>query len=90
METTRKQPNYVMVWAGLAALTVVEVLVAFVAALPKEVLILILVGLAAWKALLVAMYYMHLRFEPLRLALMAASPLPLAAILVLAVLAEKF
>ncbi len=90
METTKKQPNYVMVWLGLFLMTVIEVGVAFVTALPKQVLIVILIGLAIWKAVLVALYYMHLKFEPRRLTLLAASPLPLAAILVIAVLAEKF
>lgn len=90
METTKKQPNYMLVWLGLFLLTIVEVGVAFIAALPKQALILILVGLAIWKAVLVAMYYMHLKFEPRRLALLAVSPLPLAVILVVAVLAEKF
>lgn len=90
METTKKQPNYMMVWLVLFVLTVIEVGVAMIAALPKQVLILILIGLAIWKAVLVAMYYMHLKFEPRRLALLAASPLPLAVILVVAVLMEKF
>ncbi len=45
-------------------------------------------GLAVWKATLVAMYYMHLKFERLRLILLASAPLPLAVILVLAVLLE--
>jgi hypothetical protein len=36
----------------------------------------------------VAMYYMHLRFEPRRLIIMVLAPLPLALILVLAVLTE--
>lgn len=90
METTKKQPNYMLVWLVLFVLTVIEVGVAMIAALPKQVLILILIGLAIWKAVLVAMYYMHLKFEPRRLALLAASPLPLAVILVVAVLMEKF
>ena len=90
METTKKQTNYMLVWLVLFVLTVIEVGVAMIAALPKQVLILILIGLAIWKAVLVAMYYMHLKFEPRRLALLAASPLPLAVILVVAVLMEKF
>jgi caa(3)-type oxidase subunit IV len=83
-----KQPNYYFIWFVLFALTVVEVGVAFLSGLPRSVLILVLVGLAVWKAALVAMYYMHLRFERLRLVMLAVTPLPLAAILVLAVLLE--
>ena len=82
-----QHPNYIGVWVVLAVLTAVEVAVAF---LPwsKVALILILLGLAVWKALLVALYYMHLRFEPTRLRLLAAAPLPLAVILVVAVIME--
>ena len=83
----RHHPNYMAVWAGLAVLTLVEVGVAFVN-LPREVIVMSLLGLAVWKALLVALYFMHLRFEPARLVLIAAAPLPLAPILVFAVMAE--
>jgi caa(3)-type oxidase subunit IV len=52
------------------------------------VLILLLIFLAVWKAMLVALYYMHLRYEPTRLRLLAIAPLPLAVILVVAVTRE--
>lgn len=85
--TAHPKPNYIGVWAGLFILTMVEVGVAFVG-LSKLMTILVLVALAVWKALLVALYYMHLRYEPKRLRLLALSPLPLAVILVVAVLTE--
>lgn len=89
METVEKKaPNYYLIWFFLAALTAIEVAVAFISHLPRTALILILVGLAVWKATLVAMYYMHLKFERMRLILLASAPLPLAVILVLAVLLE--
>lgn len=89
METAaRKHPNYVAVWFYLAVLTAVEIGVAFLSHLPKPVLMLALVLLAIWKALLVALYFMHLRFESTRLRIMAMAPLPLAMILVLAVISE--
>lgn len=47
-----------------------------------------LVALAIYKAVLVALYYMHLRFEPTRLRVAVLAPLPLAFILVLAILTE--
>ena len=56
--------------------------------LPKVWLATGLIIMALWKALLVAMYFMHLRYEPRRLWVLAASPLPLAVILVLAVITE--
>ena len=54
----------------------------------KQILTLSLILLAATKAALVALYYMHLRFEPQRLRWLAAAPLPLAVILVFIVTRE--
>jgi cytochrome c oxidase subunit 4 len=84
----KKQPSYMLIWFVLLVLTVVEVGVAYMSSLPRNVLIVVLVGLAVWKATLVAMYYMHLKFERLRVILLATAPLPLAVILVLAILLE--
>lgn len=81
------EPNYLGVWGGLAALTLLEVWVASLG-LGQTTLVLTLVGLAIWKALLVALYYMHLKFEPRRLWVLAVAPLPLAVILVVAVMQE--
>ena len=80
-------PNYVGIFVMLAVLTGIELGVAF---LPwsKLTLVLILLGLAVWKALLVALYFMHLRFEPNRVRILAVAPLPLAVILVVAVITE--
>ncbi|HSJ63047.1 MAG TPA: cytochrome C oxidase subunit IV family protein [Gemmatimonadaceae bacterium] len=80
-------PNYIGIFFFLAALTAVELGVAFLP-WPKMVLILLLIFLAIWKAALVALYYMHLRYEPNRLRLLAIAPLPLAVILVVAVTRE--
>ncbi|NIN71383.1 MAG: hypothetical protein GTO46_05495 [Gemmatimonadetes bacterium] len=90
METAekKKQPSYMLIWFVLLVLTIVEVGVAYVSSLPRNVLIVVLVGLAVWKATLVAMYYMHLKFERLRVILLATAPLPLAIILVVAILLE--
>lgn len=78
-------PNYYLIWLYLLILTVLEVLVAFVSGLHDVALILILLGLAVWKAALVALYYMHLKFEPPRLVMLALSALPLAILLSLVV-----
>jgi cytochrome c oxidase subunit IV len=83
----KKQPPYMVIFGALGLLTLIEISVAFVG-LPEVYTILALILLAIWKALLVALYYMHLKFEPRPLWLVVASPLPLAVILVLAVLAE--
>ena len=80
-------PPYIAIFAGLAVLTALELFVAFLP-WPKRTLILLLVFLAVWKALMVALYYMHLRFEPNRIRILAIAPLPLAVILVTAVITE--
>jgi cytochrome c oxidase subunit 4 len=80
-------PPYILIWGVLLILTLAEVGYAFLA-LPKFWLALGLIVMAIWKALLVALYYMHLRWEPKRLWVLAASPLPLIAILILAVITE--
>ncbi|MEX2152035.1 MAG: cytochrome C oxidase subunit IV family protein [Gemmatimonadaceae bacterium] len=80
-------PNYIGIFIFLGVLTAVELGVAFLP-WPKMVLILLLIFLAVWKAVLVALYYMHLRYEPTRLRLLAIAPLPLAVILVVAVTRE--
>ena len=80
-------PRYILIWVILLVLTLAEVGYAFMD-LPKIVLAIGLIGMAVWKALLVALYYMHLRYEPRRMWILAASPLPLAVILVVAVLTE--
>lgn len=86
-EEEEQEPRYMAVWGGLAVLTLLEVWVAGTG-LAQSLIITLLIGMAVWKAALVALYYMHLKFEPLRLIVLAIAPLPLAAILVVAVLQE--
>ena len=86
--TAHKAPNYILIWAYLFGLTVLEVLFAFKMPISRDVKILVLLGLAVWKALLVALFFMHLKFESRTLRLMVLVPLPLAAIFILAVITE--
>lgn len=86
MESAEHKPvNYIAVWAALFVLTVVEVAVVYLR-LPRQLMIVSLVFLALWKAMLVALYFMHLKFEPRRLLIIVLAPLPLAAILVVTVM----
>ncbi len=80
-------PNYIGIWLVLFVLTGVELGVAFLP-FSKTIVVLLLIGLAFWKAALVALYFMHLRFEPNRLRILAVAPLPLIVILVVAVIQE--
>jgi cytochrome c oxidase subunit 4 len=88
METAHKAPNYYLIWLVLFVLTLAELGVAFLSGLHAAVLITILLALAVWKALLVALYYMHLRFEPRRMWILAATPIPLVLIFLFVVLSE--
>jgi cytochrome c oxidase subunit IV len=85
-----KAPNYMLVWFILLILTIAEVGVAFGLPMSKEFLIIALLVLAVWKAMLVALYYMHLKWEPKKLWLIVAAPIPLIIILLTAVLTEGF
>ncbi len=80
-------PNYWAVWAYLLILTVMELGVAF---LPwsKQLLLILLLAMAIWKALLVALYFMHLRWEGNRMRIFAIAPLPLTVIIIVAYLTE--
>lgn len=80
-------PPYMLIWAVLLIMTLAEVGYAFLS-LPRIWLAIGLCVMAVWKAVLVALYYMHLRWEPRRLWLLVATPIPLVFILILAVMTE--
>lgn len=73
---------YLKVFILLGLFTLIEVFVA-TSPLAKITQVIFLMALAVSKALLVAMYYMHLRYDDRRLILIAASPLILASALML-------
>ena len=76
------EPNYWMVWLALAVLTVIELLVARVQGEgARPFVIFSLCALALAKAALVAIYFMHLKFENYVLGLIVLSPLVLSGIL---------
>ena len=66
-------PNYIGIFLGLLVLTVIEVFIAYqhIGQLPK---VTALLALAITKALLVALYYMHLKFDRHLLWLVASVP----------------
>ncbi len=72
---------YVGIWLGLVGATILEVVTR---SLPgsASLLVMIIVLIAATKAVVIALYYQHLHYEGIRLA-----TLPLAAIVALAILA---
>ena len=88
-EQEHSHPPYILIWVVLLVLTLAEVAMSlYMTNVSKVWLAVALIAMALWKAVLVAMYYMHLRYEPARLWILAISPIPLAFILVLAVITE--
>ena len=79
-----KPSFYWKIWAWLLVLTVLEVMASLKLTLPKGEMIALLVGMAIVKALLVALYFMHLRFERVSLGITISLTLVLALILVFA------
>ena len=81
MAGTHEGPSYMTIFWWLFALTIIEVGIIFVP-IAKLVIAILLISLAVSKAALVAMYFMHLRFERLTLGLIAVTPLVLGTLLV--------
>jgi len=91
METahTHKRPNYILIWIYLAVLTALELGLAFELPISANTKLALLLFLAVWKALLVGLYFMHLKFEAWNLRMLAIIPIPLALILLFAGMSES-
>ena len=88
-ESGHKHPNYMAIFWYLAILTVVEIAVIYMP-LAKFTIGVLLCALAVTKAALVAMYFMHLRFEAKTLGWIAVTPLAIATLLVFVLLPDGF
>lgn len=91
MVQEHKDPNYMAIFWWLLGLTVLEILAATPATGPSYPHILkgaLLVIFAATKAALVAMYFMHLKFEKTALAFIAMVPFVLSVFIVLMVMPD--
>ena len=87
MSTTHQEPNYTAVFLALTVLTVVEIGVVFVP-ISKLVIGIALILLALVKATLVALYFMHLRYEKFALGVIAFTPLILCTLLIFSLLPD--
>jgi cytochrome c oxidase subunit 4 len=87
--TTHDEPNYMGVFWWLLILTIVEIGVIYVP-ISKLAIAIMLIVLAVTKAALVALYFMHLKFERTTLALVALSPFILCVFLILMLLPDIF
>lgn len=82
MATAHREPNYMGVFWWLLALTIVEIAVIYMP-VARLIIVILLVGLALSKAALVALYFMHLKFERVTLGVIALTPLALCVFLIL-------
>lgn len=82
MASAHAEPNYLGVFWWLLGLTIVEIAVIYTP-IPRLFVIILLVGFALAKATLVAMYFMHLKFERPTLTWIALSPIILCIFLIL-------
>lgn len=74
MARERVRPNYVAVWLWLVGLMIASILVSYLP-IPTAIAIFLIFLAAFVKALLVALNYMHLRFEQVLIYGMAIVPL---------------
>jgi len=81
--------NYIKIFWILLALTVIEVAIVYMG-LPRMLLVSLLVVFAVWKAALVAMHFMHLKFEKKTLTIVALAPFVLCIWLVLMLMPDIF
>ena len=88
MQQTHAEPNYMGVFYWLAALTILEVGVTFLP-LTKFGQGVLLVVLAFTKAALVALYFMHLKFERRTMLFVATTPVILCVFLMLMLLPDR-
>ena len=88
-EAAHHETNYMGVFWWLLVLTILEVAVVYMG-LAKMVVAVLLVTMAVTKAALVAMYFMHLKFERRTLALVALSPFVLCVFLILMLTPDIF
>ena len=72
-ETHNDKSKYMRTWLWLAVITAIEVWVA-TAPFSRATIITALAAMSLWKALLVALVFMHLKFENRWLAWSAAVP----------------
>ncbi len=87
MADTHAEPNYISIFWWLLALTIVEIAIIYMP-MARLFINILLVGFALAKAALVAMYFMHLRFEKITLAMIAVTPLIICLFLILMLLPD--
>ncbi len=77
-----EHPKYMWIFLWLAVLTAIEVGIV-IPDFPTALTIILLIGLACAKAILVAAYFMHLKFEKRTLAVIVITPFLICVFLVI-------
>ena len=80
--------QYVLIWVWLAGLMLLGVALSELP-IPHRTVFLLVLGLSTIKALLVAAYYMHLRFDDRFLTIVALAPIPFGLVLLATLLLDK-
>jgi caa(3)-type oxidase subunit IV len=93
MAEQHQEPNYYWVLVWLAVLTILEIAVVLLGSperlnIPMVTKVVLLVGMALSKATLVALYFMHLKFERGTLMVIAFTPLVICTFLVFMLLPD--
>jgi caa(3)-type oxidase subunit IV len=86
-DMTHHHPNYVAVWYWLVGLAILAVLVSALP-VPHTFAMAVIFMAAVVKATLVALYYMHLRWEWVLLGSLVVVPLAFFAVLLLVLFAD--
>jgi cytochrome c oxidase subunit IV len=89
MATTHAEPNYIGVFWWLLGLTILEIAVIYLP-ITKLAIAILLIAMAISKAALVALYFMHLKFERRTLGMIALAPFILCVFLILMLLPDIY
>ena len=88
IEPKATRRTYIMVFVGLAVLTAIELALAALT-INATLRVIFLLAFAAAKAILVALYYMHLRYDQRILRIISAFPVLLVVIMLLFFVADR-
>jgi cytochrome c oxidase subunit IV len=88
-EATHTEPNYMAVFWWLLVLTILEVAVVYMP-IAKMAIAIMLIVMAITKATMVALYFMHLKFERRTLGFIALSPFVLCVFLILMLMPDIY
>lgn len=81
-EVSKGIRSYIIIFAWLGAVTLLE-MGAVAMGMPRKALVIFILGTAAAKALLIALFFMHLKYENKWLWLMPGIPVALAVFFIL-------